>query len=105
MVDDQSRTMETLEAEIERLRADVAARDVALGDRDRELAEALEQQTAMADILRVIASSPTDFQRVLDAIADITQRLCGADAAWVQREVDGYIRTLSRAGGVDQLFV
>jgi two-component system NtrC family sensor kinase len=68
--------------------------------RNHDLNEALEQQTATSDILRVIASSPTDVQRVLDAIADITQRLCGADVAWVQGEVDGHLRTLSRGGGV-----
>ena len=58
--------------------------------RNRDLTEALAQQTATADILRVISSSPTDVQPVFDAIADSALRLLRGWGALVVR-FDGHL--------------
>src|SRR5262245_23942180 len=54
-----------------------------LETRNRDLTEALDRQTATAEILRVISQSQTDVQPVFDAIARSAVALCGGIAALV----------------------
>jgi signal transduction histidine kinase len=66
-----------------------------------ETKEALEQQTATSEILRVIAGSPTDLQPVLDALVANAGRLCqAADTALLLIEGD-QLRVAASHGYVD----
>jgi two-component system, NtrC family, sensor kinase len=66
----------------------------------QELKEALEQQTATSEILGVIASSPTDIQPVLDAIADSAARVCNADDASIRIVEDNILRLTTHKGSI-----
>ena len=71
-----------------------------------ETKEALEHQTATADILKVISSSPTDVQPVLDTVAERSRLLCRAEYSTVWMERGGVLHPMSTNAdfsGVDPL--
>ena len=71
-----------------------------LRQRTTDLAEALEQQTATADILRVISSSPSEIQPVLEAIVQTAAELCAAEYSILFRLRDGkyHVACSNKAG-------
>ena len=71
-----------------------------LDTRNRQLTEALEQQTATSEILRVIASSPTDIQPVLDVVAENAARLCEAKDAVISRFDGELLKQVAQYGSI-----
>src|SRR5215469_12041274 len=68
--------------------------------KNASLSEALEQQTATGEILRVISSSPTDEQPVFEAIVENARRLCDAAFSLVCLTEEGQL-TIAAVRGVE----
>jgi len=80
----------------------VEARTRELADANRELTEALEQQTATSEILRVISQSPTDIEPVLDALVKSATRFCGAYDAVIFIPEGDSLRVAAHHGSIPQ---
>ena len=65
-----------------------------------ETKEALEQQTATSEILRVIASSPTDLQPVMEAVVENAARVCAASDASIWRLEGARLRLVAVHGSL-----
>ena len=95
---DDSVSVTQLQAELERLRAENQALRAHDACRERALAEALRDRTATREILRVIAASPTDLQRVLEALALSVSRLCQVRDVIIWKADGNLLRELCHLG-------
>jgi signal transduction histidine kinase len=62
------------------------------------MAELIEQQTAISEVLRAIASSPHDLQPIFDAILDSATRLCRADIGILRFSEESGLRRVAVRG-------
>src|SRR5262245_22938487 len=83
-----------------RLFNELQEKNQALTQAHATVSEALDRQTATAEILGVISSSPTDIQPVFATIADSAMRLLAAWSTSVWRYENGLIRLVAARGGL-----
>jgi two-component system, NtrC family, sensor kinase len=69
-----------------------------LQQRTHDLSESLQQQTATADVLKVISRSSVDLDMVLNTLVETVARLCRADQAYMWRRRDEVYQLLASCG-------
>jgi PAS domain S-box-containing protein len=87
------RTRADLEQQLKACRREIA-------DARERLVEAMKQQTATSEVLRIISNSPTEIQPVLDAVAENAARLCDANNAVIFRLEGNSLRLVASYGKI-----
>ena len=85
-----------------RLFKELQEKNGALTQAHRQVTEALDQQTATSEVLRVIAGSPTDLQPVLDALVESASRLCQAADTFLLLVEGDQLRLAAMHGSVEE---
>jgi signal transduction histidine kinase len=85
-----------------RLFNELQEKNRAVTEAHAQVTEALEQQTATSEVLRVISSSPTAVQPVFDAIAERAMKLCDAEVGIVSRLDGELIQAAVICGGTPE---
>ena len=94
-------------AEVARLQKDLRAAKAAnkrlsktLSAQTEELAQALERETAMSEVLGVMSSQPGELRPVFDMILNNALRLCEADMGNIHRIEDDRVRVVATRGAL-----